>query len=185
MYCVRLAGYELTFETAPALFSPDRLDAGTAAMLRAVQFESADKVLDLCCGYGPVGVYAGKLIDPARVWLLDNDPLAVGCASRNLERNGVAGAHVQVDDGFASLEETAFTKILCNPPYHADFALPKIEKAFNRLAVGGALWMVVRREAWYRRKLRAIFGAVTARPDAGYVIFEAVKTSSRYANRPD
>jgi len=44
------------------------------------------------------------------------------------------------------LRATGFTKILCNPPYHTDFSVAKhfIEKGFNRLAIGGAMWMVTK-----------------------------------------
>jgi 16S rRNA (guanine1207-N2)-methyltransferase len=178
-----IADVELALETAPGLFSPDRLDAGTAAMLAAVSFEPNDKVLDLGCGYGVVGLYAATVVGPDRVWMVDNDPRAVSLSGRNAERNGLGGVHVLLSDGLDALPETGFTKILCNPPYHADFAVPKrfIEKGFNRLALGGALWMVTRREAWYRNKLSAIFGGVRVRPANGYVVFEAVKKSASYA----
>jgi 16S rRNA (guanine1207-N2)-methyltransferase len=180
-----LDGVELRFETAPGLFSPAGVDPGTAAMLAAVRFEPHDKVLDLGCGWGLVGVYAATLIGADRIWMVDDDPHAVTLAARNAARNGVEGVTVVQSDGVQALNETGFTKILCNPPYHADFAVPKrfIEKGFNRLAIGGSLFMVTRRDAWYRNKLTAIFGGVRVRNDAGYFVFEAVKKSATYANR--
>lgn len=147
-------GVDLRFETAPGLFSPDGVDAGTLAMLSCVTFSPADKVLDLGCGYGVVGVVAALTADPRNVWLTDIDPAAVAVAARNLKTNDVAGATAVVSDGFAALTETGFTKILSNPPYHVDFSVPKtfIEKGFNRLAIGGSLFMVTKRDAWYRNK---------------------------------
>jgi hypothetical protein len=38
-----------------------------------------------------------------------------------------------------------------------------------------------RRQAWYRNKLRAIFGSVKEHPVGSYTVFEATKRSSRYA----
>jgi len=66
--------------------------------------------------------------------------VAVDFARRNLRLNGVAGATTLVSDAFEGFAEVGFTAILCNPPYHADFSVPKrmIEKAFNRLAIAGA-----------------------------------------------
>lgn len=173
----------LRFETAEALFSPRGVDAGTLAMLSRVVIEQGDKVLDLGCGYGCVGVYAARLTAPRRVWLVDNDPVAVEYARRNLRLNGIEGPTVVLSDGFRDLEETGFDKILCNPPFHADFSVPKhlIEKGFNRLGLGGALWMVTRRDAWYRNKLRAIFGGVRVHAADGYFVFEARKKSLTYA----
>ena len=154
-------------------------------MLRRVQINPQDKVLDLGCGYGVVGVYAAHCTDPERVWLVDVDPVAVEFAERNLKLNGVQGATVVASDGFSNLSETEFTKILCNPPYHVDFSVPKrlIEKGFNRLALGGSMILVCKRDAWYRNKLRAIFGNVQVNRDDGYVVFEATKSSTQYANR--
>jgi 16S rRNA (guanine1207-N2)-methyltransferase len=182
-YSAEIEGVELTFETSPKLFSPRGLDPGTAAMLRRVKIEPADKVLDLGCGYGIVGIYVAQHVDPGRVWFVDVDPVAVEFTTRNLQLNGVRGATVVLSDGFNDLAETGFTKILCNPPYHVDFSVPKrlIEKGFNRLAMGGTMILVCKREAWYANKLRAIFGAVRATRDDGYVVFEATKTSTQYA----
>jgi 16S rRNA (guanine1207-N2)-methyltransferase len=185
MFRATIGGREFRFETAPRLFSPNGLDAGTAAMLRRAALKSGDKVLDLGCGYGPVGVYAVTITDPTSVWLADVDPIAVDYARRNLALNDVESATALVSDGFLGLTETGFTAILCNPPYHADFSVPKhlIEKGFNRLTIGGRLWMVTKREAWYRNKLTSVFGATRVHRDADYFVFEAVKTSTSYANR--
>jgi 16S rRNA (guanine1207-N2)-methyltransferase len=89
-----------------------------------------------------------------------------------------------LSDGFRDFRESGFTKILSNPPYHADFAVPKhfIEKGFNRLVVGGAMFMVTKRELWYRKKLEAIFGGVRVRRVDDYFVFEAIKKTSQYAN---
>lgn len=184
MIQARIQNTEVSFETSPNLFSPRKIDAGTAAMLSCVRFAADDKVLDLGCGYGPVGILAAKLIDPARVYLIDSDPVAVEVASRNARLNGVESVTIALSDGFRSFEEAGFTQILCNPPYHSDFAVPKhfIHKGFNRLMVGGTMWMVTQRKTWYRNKLRSIFGHVRERDFAPYVVFEAVKRSARYAS---
>lgn len=179
-----ICGVALRFETHPNLFSPRQIDAGTLAMLSRVQFAADDKVLDLGCGYGVVGVLAAKLTSPERVYLLDHDPIAVQYASTNARLNEVGGVTVVRSDGFNDLHEAGFTKILSNPPYHADFEVPKqfIHKGFNRLAVGGTLYMVTKRETWYRNKLRAIFGRVAVHTVGSYFVFEATKTSANYAN---
>ena len=184
MFRAMIGGREFSFETAPSLFSPNGLDAGTAAMLGHAALKPGDKVLDLGCGYGPVGVYAATITEPASVWLVDIDPVAVDYAVRNLRRNGLEGATALISDGFDDLRETGFTAILCNPPYHVDFSVPKrlIEKAFNRLTIGGRLLMVTKREAWYRNKLTSIFGGTKIQRDAGYCVFEATKRSGNYAS---
>jgi 16S rRNA (guanine1207-N2)-methyltransferase len=186
MIVATLKGIELRLQTAPSLFSPRAVDAGTLAMLSRVEFGPDDKVLDLGCGYGVVGLVAAKLARPDRVYLLDKDSAAVAVASINVEANDVRGATVVLSDGFRSFSETGFDKILCNPPYQADFAVPKhfIEKGFNRLVVGGRLFMVTKRELWYRNKITSVFGGVKVSEVDGYFVFEATKKTTQYAAKP-
>lgn len=180
-----IAGVDLRFETAPGLFSPERVDRGTVALLEAVRIGPQDKVLDLGCGYGVMGVFAATQTAPDRVWMVDRDSSAIACAERNARLNGVEGVHVALSDGFRALQESGFDKILCNPPFHTDFAVARhfIEKGFNRLAIGGAMWMVTRRDAWYRNKFSSIFGGVRVAETGGYFVFEAVRRRADYANR--
>lgn len=175
----KLKGIDLVLKSASALFSPRRVDTGTSSMLSLVEFHPDDKVLDLGCGYGPVGILAAKVIGPSRVFMVDNDPLAVEYARQNAELNGVPGVTVLLSDGFSDLREAHFTKILCNPPYHADFSVPKvlIHKAFNRLDLGGRMIMVTKYRDWYEKKLRGIFGAVSTSQVNGYNVFVATKKS--------
>jgi 16S rRNA (guanine1207-N2)-methyltransferase len=180
-----VAGVELQFETAPSLFSPTKLDRGSLAMLSCISFAPDDKVLDLGCGYGLIGIYAAKVIGAGRVWMADNDQTAVECAVRNLAVNGVDGVNVVMSDGFREIRETNFTKIVCNPPYHVDFSVPKhfIEKGFNRLVLDGTMYLVTKRKTWYLNKLRSVFGGARVRELDSYLVFEAVKKSFTYADR--
>jgi 16S rRNA (guanine1207-N2)-methyltransferase len=174
----------LVFETEQGLFAPRNLDPGTLSLIGCVRLEKDDKVLDVGCGYGVIGIYAAKLLGAERVYMIDSDPAAVGCARRNALLNGVAGVHIQVSNGFHDLHVSGFTKILCNPPYHADFSVAKhfIEKGFNRLLVGGALWLVTKRDKWYRNKLSAVFGGSHVTQHDSYFVFEAIKKSATYAS---
>jgi len=53
---------KLQFETNDAVFSPRTIDKGTLAMLSVLQFKHEDKILDLGCGYGFLGIYIGKVV---------------------------------------------------------------------------------------------------------------------------
>lgn len=179
-----IKGIDLRFETVPGLFSPDRIDAGTLAMLSVVQFDPGDKVLDLGCGYGVVGILAALLLGPQQVYMIDHDPSAIACARENVALNGCEGVSLTLSDGFTSFPETGFTAILCNPPYHVDFAVPKhfIEKGFNRLAIGGRMYMVTRRRLWYQNKFKSVFGGSRVHLIDDYFVFEATRRRSAYAS---
>ncbi len=181
MYEVCIGDISLQLETAPNLFSPAHADRGTLAMLSLTSFDDTDRVLDLGCGVGIVGIYAARC--GADVMMTDFDSEAVAVAAANCHANGVS-CTVLESDGFSNIEPgRLFTQILSNPPYHTDFSVAKrfIEGAFRHLEVGGRLLMVTKRLDWYRNKLTSVFGGVRVQEMDGYYVFIAEK---RCAHRP-
>lgn len=180
-----IKGIELTLKTSQKVFSPKDIDEGTLAMLSEVDFQSEDKVLDLGCGYGIVGILAAKIIGPENVVMVDVDDEAVKLAKENAKLNGVEGISIYQSDGFTNLKDAGFTKILSNPPYHANFSVPKhfIEKGFNRLTMDGKIYMVTKRKKWYKNKLVSIFGGVKITEKDDYFVFMSIKKSFKYSNK--
>lgn len=183
MFSVTVKGISLCFETEKSLFSPSAADLGTQHMLEHIEFGQEDKVLDLGCGYGLVGVYAAMHILPDNVYMTDIDPVAIRMTKVNLKLNGIEGVHVFSGNALEAMDQSGFTLIISNPPYHTDFSVAKsfIEKGFNRLALGGCLYMVSRRKDWYKNKIIAIFGGVQIWEADGYYIFMAQKRTIGYA----
>jgi len=140
-------GINFIFETENTLFSPLNIDKGTLAMLSVTPFSDTDKVLDLGCGYGVVGIYAAKQIGTQNVVMSDVDERCVKLSEKNAELNGVGGILTVLSDSLDSITDKEFTLILSNPPYHSDFSIPKrfIEKGFNRLKIGGKTQYTVRK----------------------------------------
>lgn len=179
-------GQRVTLETRRGLFSPEHVDRGTLAMLQHVHIAPGMRIMDLGCGCGVVGIAAAKIAGEENVFLSDVDPAAVETARRNAERNGVGGVHVFVSDGFRDVDASNFDLILSNPPYQTDFSVAKgfIEKGFNRLKIGGRLYMVTKRREWYKNKLISVFGGVEIRETDGYYVFSAERRGLQYAKRP-
>ena len=184
MFAETINGVKLFFETENASFSPLGIDKGTLAMLLAVDFSNPGKLLDLGCGYGAVGIYAAKSIGEQNVIMSDIDENCVRLSGKNAKSNGAGGIKIIQSDGFENIDEKDFSLILSNPPYHSDFSVPKhfIEKGFNRLEIGGKMFMVTKRKDWYKNKFTAIFGGVQITETDGYFIFCAEKRGTRYAN---
>ena len=178
-------GIALQFRTAESLFSPKRIDMGTLAMLSVLDLKEDDKVLDLGCGYGIVGIYVAKVIGANNVVMTDVDNIAVELAEENAILNGVGEIEVAQGDAFESINDNDFTVILSNPPYHTDFSVPKkfIEKGFNRLRIGGKMYMVTKRKEWYKNKLISIFGGTRIHVIDDYYVFEAEKRQSSYSKK--
>ncbi|QDT94133.1 class I SAM-dependent methyltransferase [Gimesia algae] len=176
---------QFSFDTTPALFSPKGLDRGTEAMLSTVTFAAGERVLDLGCGCGVVGILAASIVGAENVVMTDVDADAILISQRNAERNAARSVTVLQSDGFRDHGETDFDWILSNPPYHEDFSVAKnfIMKGFNRLKIGGKLVMVTRRRLWYQKKLTSIFGGTEVHEIDGYFVFHAEKRRDSYAAR--
>ena len=186
MYRVDFNGKTITVETEGSLFSPKEADRGTLAMLKHVSFQPEDKVLDLGCGCGIVSLAASAFgVEPGNIVLTDVDPLAVSTSSKHMKANGFDGATFVVGDALSNVPGSDFTLILSNPPYHTDFKVAKtfVEKGFNRLSIGGKMFMVTKRKDWYKNKLIAIFGGVRIYEEDGYFVFEAQKRTATYASK--
>ena len=180
-----ILGQQITLETHEGLFSPEHIDRGTLAMLSHVSFDSGMRIMDLGCGCGIVGIVAAKIAGEENVFMSDADPKAVEVARRNAERNGVSGVTLFISDGFRDVDASDFDLILSNPPYQTDFSVAKgfIEKGFNRLKIGGKLYMVTKRREWYKNKIISVFGGVEIRETDGYFVFIAQRRSLKYANK--
>ncbi len=179
MISATIKNVDLEFETDEALFSSRGIDAGTMSMLSVVDFLPGDKVLDLGCGYGVVGILDAKLIGEENVIMCDISEQAVDFAKRNAGLNGVPDIDIRLSRDYDQVEENDFTLILSTPPYHADFSVPKrfIELGFKKLVQGGKMIMVTKRLDWYKNKLISVFGGVTIYRINEYFVFVAEKRS--------
>ena len=166
-------GVEVILETGNYYFSPQNVDKGTLLMLNKVQVSESDKVLDLGCGYGVVGIYVAKKIGGERVVMSDVLRDAIALSKQNLELNNIDNVKVIKSDGLNNVTDEDFTLIMSNPPYHTDFSVAKsfIEDGFKKLVVGGRIVMVTKRLNWYKNKIEAVFGGVKIYEVEGYYIF--------------
>ena len=173
----RIYGQEIILETGDYYFSPKGIDKGTMFLLSKVQLTEKDKVLDLGCGYGVVGIAVAKEIGGENVVMSDISEEALALSNANLNRNGLNNVRVIKSNGLAEIPDKDFTVILSNPPYHADFSVAKafIEDGYKRLAHGGKLLMVTKRLTWYRNKMISVFGGVKVFEENGYYVFVAEK----------
>lgn len=76
------------------------------------------RILDLCCGSGCIGIAAALVFPGAHVDLVDVAPAALDLARRNVALHGLeARATVHASDLFDQLAEARWDLILSNPPY--------------------------------------------------------------------
>ncbi len=173
----KIFGQKIVLETGDYYFSPKGIDKGTMFLLSKVQVTEEDKVLDLGCGYGVVGIYIAGLTGGERVVMSDISEEALALTKANLELNGLNNVRVVKSNGLKDIPEKDFTLILSNPPYHADFSVAKafIEEGYKHLVSDGRLIMVTKRLIWYRNKITSVFGGVKVFEQDGYYVFVAEK----------
>lgn len=180
-FTATLRGTPYTFITDAAVFSRERVDFGSQLLIETMEIPESAVVLDLGCGYGPVGTVAARLAHRGRAYLVDVNERAAELAHRNLAENGIANAEVRVGDGLAPVQGTAFDAILTNPPIRAGKAViyRLVDEAHQALRPGGSLWVVIQTKQGapsMKRRLQALFGEVEdAARQAGYHVFRAVK----------
>ena len=145
-----VAGREYRLATASGVFSADRLDPGTAVLLRKAPLpgpDSTGNLLDLGCGYGPVAAVLASRAPRATVYAVDVNTRALELVRRNAVTLGVADRVVSVtpDEVLAS---TRFAQIWSNPPIRVgkDELHQILLTWLPRLEVGGDAWLVVSKD---------------------------------------
>ncbi|MFI6673870.1 class I SAM-dependent methyltransferase [Kribbella sp. NPDC050470] len=141
----RIWGREYTFTTATGVFSRDRLDIGTAVLLREVDPPTGTGTyLDLGTGYGPIACALAVEAPKAEVWAVDVNTRALELTAENAQRAGVGDrVHAVLPDAVPA--EVWFNQIWSNPAIH--IGKPELHKMLllwlGRLAPGGVGWFVV------------------------------------------
>ena len=119
-------GHSLSLRVAQDLFSSFEVDTATRLLLRSLEASDAtsfQKVLDLGCGYGPLGL-ALKAAEPGRqVHMVDRDALAVEYARQNAVLNGLTGLQTYGTLGYDDVPDRDFDLIVSNIPGKASDAV--------------------------------------------------------------
>lgn len=137
-------GELLTFVVDTGIFSAHGLDPGTALLIENLTLRPTDRLLDLGCGWGAVGVAAAKSAVEGRVVLTDVNRRAARLARENLERNRVKNAEVRVGSLYAPVKGEVFDVIATNPPFHAgrELVLRILSGAAEHLSPDGRVVLV-------------------------------------------
>ena len=149
-----------------------------------MQFKKENRILDLGCGYGPVGVLAGKKCPSCTIVLTEVNERALVCAKKNIKLNNIKNAKVKQSFYFSGLKGDMFDVILLNPPQSAglDVCYTLIEGSIDHLNVGGSLQMVARRRKGGERlseKMKEVFGNLEVLgKKSGYWVYKSVKEKS-------
>ncbi len=168
----------LGFWTQPGVFSWNRLDPGSALLLKHLPALSG-KGADFGCGIGILSraVLASPKVE--HLTMLDIDRRAAEMAARNIDDSR---AEILWADVREKLPLSGLNFAVMNPPFHdggaEDQSLGQsfIRRAAEALRTGGTLWLVANRHLPYEGVLKPLFKRVMPAIEAGgYKVYEAVK----------
>lgn len=165
--------------TQPGIFSWNRLDPGSALLLRHLPALSG-RGADFGCGLGVLALAVLHADAVTSLAMIDIDRRAVEMARRNVvdPRATIRWADLRQPDP----ELSRLDFVVMNPPFHdggaEDQAVGKtfIGRAAEVLRPGGTLWITANTHLPYEAPLRAVFRNVTlAASEGGYKVYEARK----------
>ncbi|WP_200961520.1 class I SAM-dependent methyltransferase [Paenibacillus sp. Soil522] len=178
---VFLRGFSFRFMTDAGVFSKSGVDYGSQVLIDALKLDADAKVLDVGCGYGPIGLTAAKLAENGLVTMIDINERAVELSRENAKLNKISNVNVLQSDLYEAVKHLKFDTIVTNPPIRAGKAVVHriFEEGYELLEQGGSMWVVIQKKQGApsaQAKLESLFeGVEEVTKDKGYRIFRAVK----------
>ena len=175
--------FNYSFITDNGVFSKDALDYGTRVLLNTLKEQDTllgNHILDVGCGYGPIGIILKKAYADKTVEMVDVNPRALQLAKENAEKNHVE-VNIHASNVYEQVQEHAFTDIITNPPIRAGKSvIYKIfAEAYEHLCDEGSLWVVIRKQQGALsavKKIEEVFGnCEILRKEKGYFVLKAKK----------
>jgi 16S rRNA (guanine1207-N2)-methyltransferase len=178
----QLRGNTFTFTSDSGVFSKNEVDFGTRLLIESFEMPNIEgKVLDVGCGYGPIGLAVAKE-DPARqVIMVDVNERAVELSKLNAKQNSITNVSVYQSNLFEAIKNEIFSVILSNPPIRAGKKVVHqiFELSYKHLQQQGELWIVIQKKQGAPsaiEKLKSIFPEVEiVTKKKGYFIIKAKK----------
>ena len=176
---LNLLGQPMIFLTDAGVFSKKMIDYGSQVLLSTIDFSKGDTILDLGCGYGPLGLTLVKS-QAVKATLVDINLRALDLARKNAELNKVSAEIFQsnVYDQVTGI----FDHIISNPPIRAGKQVVHqvITGSFEHLTLGGDLTIVIQKKQGApsaKAKMEEVFGnCEVVKKDKGYYILRSEKS---------
>lgn len=144
---VQILGTSFRFLTNSGVFSKNNLDYGSRVLIENIELDKThEKIIDMGCGYGPIGISIAKLYNK-HVDMVDINERAVELANENIKLNKVSNCKAVVGNLFDDIEEK-FDCVITNPPIRTGkkniFSL--YEQAHAVLNDNGLLYIVIQKK---------------------------------------
>lgn len=169
-----------TFTSDNGVFSKNNIDYGSYLLIKNIyKLNLGTNILDLGCGYGPIGIILKKFNNEANIQMVDVNSRAVELSKINCKNNGINNDAFVCDD--IETININFDSIVLNPPIRAGKIViySLYEKSYLKLNNGGSLYIVIQKKHGAEstiKKLKELFKEVTILDkDSGYFTIQATK----------
>lgn len=176
---IKIRGKSFSFLTDHGVFSKQGLDFGSRLLIEVVLDQEESKMLDVGCGYGPLGIIYKSFFPKSNVSMIDINERAIKLSQKNATKNK-ASVNVFFSDGFSEVNDE-FNLIISNPPIRAgkDVVYSIFEGAKNHLIAGGLFYFVMNKKHGAPsaiKKCEEIFSSVeVVTKKSGYYIIKCIK----------
>ena len=166
-------GSSLRFLSRPGTFSFGRFDNGARALVESITVHPGDCIVDMGCGCGTNGVWAGRLSGPTGfVAFIDSNVRALVLAEHNARANGLAHFQTVGSDACDDLAAGGFDVALANPPYYAQFSIARhfVVRCRTLLKPGGRFYLVTKQADQVGPFMAEAFGRTDVVTRRGYQV---------------
>ena len=143
---VKIFDMNFSFYSDNGVFAKDKLDFGTRLMLENIDWDNVSgPILDVGCGYGPIGIIASKITGSV-VTMCDVNKRAVHLTERNIKENN-ADCEVTISNCYENIGGT-YNTIITNPPIRAGkkVVYEIVFGAKDHLNDNGSLYLVIHKD---------------------------------------
>ena len=183
-YTFNYKNQKFVFTSDSGVFSKKYIDFGSYTLIDSFEPKLTEAtLLDVGCGYGPIGITVGTIYSNLRVTMIDINERAVSLAQKNIVTNKAQNVNVFKSNIYSEVpEEQKFDYILTNPPIRAGKKViyEIYDGAFKRLSENGELWVVIQKKQGAPstiKHLEDVFGNCSVvSKEKGYFILKSVRT---------
>ena len=142
-----LNAIKFRFISDNGVFSKNHVDFATDFLLKTIFMLVEGTILDVGCGYGPIGICLSKNPNVTNVTMLDVNHRALDLSQRNIKLNNVKNVQVIESNGFENIHDT-FDTIVTNPPIRAgkEVIYQMYQEAKEHLQEGGKFFLVINKK---------------------------------------
>lgn len=172
---INVNGNSFTFNTDNGVFSKGELDYGTNLLIRNIlKLNINGDVLDLGCGYGPIGIIIAKLTN-SNVYMSDVNKRAIHLTKMNAKKNNVSITAIE-SDGYLNINNK-FDYVISNPPIRVGKKIlyKLLIDTKEHLNENGKLIIVVRKEQGalsLMKDMSTYYNVEVLDKDKGFMIIE-------------